>query len=42
MDDILPRGRHVHFAVEDYLAEFMPTETPPADPTPADIEEQAA
>jgi phage portal protein BeeE len=42
MDDILPRGRHVHFAVEDYLAEFMPTETPPADPTPADIQEQAA
>ncbi len=41
MDDILPRGRHVEFAVDDYLGEFMPTETTPAAPTPANQEQVA-
>jgi hypothetical protein len=41
MDDVLPRGRHVEFAVDDYLAEFMPTETTPAEVAPAQTQEQA-
>ena len=41
MDDVLPRGRHVEFAVDDYLGEFMPTETTPAAPTPANQEQPA-
>ena len=40
MDDILPRGRHVEFAVDDYLDEFMPTVTEPA--APAQPVEQSA
>jgi len=35
MEDVLPRGRHVRFAVDEYLAEFTPTEPQPADATPA-------
>lgn len=31
MDDILPRGRHVHFAVDDYMEEFAQIDRPPAD-----------
>lgn len=32
MDDVLPRGRHVEFDTDHYLAEFTPTETMPAAP----------
>jgi len=30
MDDILPRGRHVEFALDEYLNEFVPTTPEPA------------
>ena len=35
MDDVMPRGRHVEFALDEYLDEFSETEITPADPSPA-------
>jgi phage portal protein BeeE len=42
MDDVLPRGRHVQFALDEYLAEFAPTEEMPAEPTPAETLEPSS
>jgi phage portal protein BeeE len=36
MDDVLPRGRHVEFALDEYLAEFTETEITPPDFQPAE------
>jgi hypothetical protein len=38
MDDILPRGRHVAFALDEYLEEFTPTEREPAGSPADDLE----
>lgn len=35
MDDVLPRGRHVEFALDEYLDEFTPTDRESPLPTPA-------
>jgi hypothetical protein len=42
MDDVLPRGRHVQFALDEYLAEFAHTEEMPAEPTPAETLEPSS
>ncbi len=39
MDDVMPRGRHVEFALDEYLDEFSETEITPADPRLARTEE---
>jgi len=39
MDDVLPRGRHVRFAIDEYLEDFTHTEEMPAD-MPIDTVEQ--
>ena len=36
MDDVMPRGRHVEFALDEYLDEFSDTEIMPSDISPAD------
>ena len=36
MDDVLPRGRHVEFDTDHYLAEFTTPETMPAESSPAE------
>ena len=36
MDDVMPRGRHVEFALDEYLDEFSDTEIMPSDVSPAD------
>jgi hypothetical protein len=38
MDDILPRGRHVAFALDEYLEEFTPVEREPAGSPADDLE----
>lgn len=38
MDDILPRGRFVRFALDEYVQEFTQTERMPAEPAPMDEE----
>jgi phage portal protein BeeE len=40
MDDVLPRGRHVRFAIDEYLEDFTHTEEMPAE-VPVDTVEQA-
>ena len=40
MDDVLPRGRHVRFAIDEYLKDFTSTQEMPAE-VPADTVEQA-
>ena len=40
MDDVLPRGRHVRFALDEYLEDFTHTEEMPAE-MPVDTVEQA-
>jgi len=39
MDDVLPRGRHVRFAIDEYLEDFTPTQEMPAE-MPIDTVEQ--
>jgi pyrimidine operon attenuation protein/uracil phosphoribosyltransferase len=39
MDDVLPRGRHVRFAIDEYLEDFTYTEEMPAE-MPIDTVEQ--
>jgi hypothetical protein len=36
MDDILPRGRHVEFALDEYLDEFNDVEEMPAEVRPVE------
>jgi hypothetical protein len=38
MNDILPNGRHVEFALDEYLNEFQPTMPEPAQPPARDPE----
>ena len=42
MDDVLPRGRHVEFALDEYIKQLAHTEEMPAEPTPANDLETSA
>lgn len=42
MDDVLPRGRHIQFALDEYFRELAPTEEMPAEMSPAETMEPSS